>query len=95
MIKDAYLVGGVRTAIGSFCGAFEGTPAAVLGSDVVRAALTRARVQPGEVDEVIFGNVVGAGLGQTSPARSASAPACPLISAPPPSTRSAAPASKP
>jgi acetyl-CoA C-acetyltransferase len=64
MIKDAYLVGGVRTAIGSFCGAFEGTPAAVLGSDVVRAALTRARVQPGEVDEVIFGNVVGAGLGQ-------------------------------
>lgn len=64
MVKDAYLAGGVRTAIGSFCGAFEGTPAPVLGSAVVKAALARSRLDPKEVDEVIFGNVVGAGLGQ-------------------------------
>lgn len=64
MIKDTYLVGGVRTAIGSFCGAFDGTPAPALGSAVVRAALARARLKGADVDEVIFGNVVGAGLGQ-------------------------------
>jgi acetyl-CoA C-acetyltransferase len=64
MIKDVYLIGGVRTAIGSFCGAFENSPAPALGSIVLKAALARARVQPNDVDEVIFGNVVGAGLGQ-------------------------------
>jgi acetyl-CoA C-acetyltransferase len=64
MIKDVYLTGGVRTAIGSFCGAFENMPAPALGSLVLKAALARARVQPNDVDEVIFGNVVGAGLGQ-------------------------------
>ena len=64
MIKDAYLVGGVRSAIGGFCGAFEGTPAPALGSAIVKAALARARLNGSEIDEVIFGNVVGAGLGQ-------------------------------
>ena len=64
MIKDVYLIGGVRTAIGSFCGAFENAPAPALGSTVLKAALARAQVQPNDVDEVIFGNVVGAGLGQ-------------------------------
>lgn len=64
MLKEVYLVGGVRTAIGSFCGAFEGMPAPVLGSIVTKAALARARIRPAEVDEVIFGNVVSAGLGQ-------------------------------
>jgi len=64
MVKDVYLAGGVRTAIGSFGGAFEGTPAPALGSAVARAALARAGLLPGDVDEVIFGNVIGAGLGQ-------------------------------
>jgi acetyl-CoA C-acetyltransferase len=64
MIKDTYLVGGARTAIGSFCGAFEGTPASVLGSIVVKAALARAGIKQDDVDEVIFGNVISAGLGQ-------------------------------
>ena len=64
MIKDIYLGGGVRTAIGSFGGAFERVPAVVLGSAAVRAALTRAGVSSDQVDEVIFGNVVSAGLGQ-------------------------------
>ncbi|HEX9047787.1 MAG TPA: thiolase family protein [Verrucomicrobiae bacterium] len=64
MIKEAYLVGGVRTAIGSFCGAFETLPAPSLGSIVVKESLVRAHLTPKDVDEVIFGNVVGAGLGQ-------------------------------
>src|SRR5258708_29700222 len=64
MIKDVYLAGGVRTAIGSFGGALEPVSAPLLGSGVVQEALKRAGVPPTEVDEVIFGNVVGAGLGQ-------------------------------
>jgi len=64
MIEETYLVGAARTAIGSFCGAFEGTPAPVLGSAMVKAAMTRARILPDDVDEVIFGNVISAGLGQ-------------------------------
>ena len=64
MLKDVYLTGGTRTAIGTFCGVFEQTPAPVLGSAAVKAALQRAGVAEEQVDEVIFGNVVGAGLGQ-------------------------------
>jgi len=64
MINDVYLAGGVRSAIGGFCGAFESVPAPALGSIVAKAALRRAGVPAEAVDEVIFGNVVGAGLGQ-------------------------------
>jgi acetyl-CoA C-acetyltransferase len=64
MTKDVYLAGGTRTAIGTFCGMFEQTPAPILGSVAVKAALQRAGVQGDGVDEVIFGNVIGAGLGQ-------------------------------
>lgn len=64
MTRDVYLAGATRTAIGTFCGMFEPTPAPVLGSVAVKAALQRAGVSPDCVDEVIFGNVIGAGLGQ-------------------------------
>jgi len=64
MIKDIYLAGGVRTPIGVFCGAFSEVPAPVLGSTAIKAALKRSNISPSEVNEVIFGNVVGAGLGQ-------------------------------
>jgi acetyl-CoA C-acetyltransferase len=64
MTQDVYLAGAVRTPIGTFCGMFEQTPAPVLGSVVVKAALQRAGVPVDRVDEVIFGNVIGAGLGQ-------------------------------
>lgn len=64
MLKDIYLAGGARTAIGSFAGAYAEVPAPVLGSTVIKAALKRANVPASEVDEVIFGNVIGAGLGQ-------------------------------
>jgi acetyl-CoA C-acetyltransferase len=64
MIKDVFLAGAVRTPIGTFGGAFENTPAPVLGSKAVQAALERSGVPAASVDEVIFGNVIGAGLGQ-------------------------------
>jgi len=70
MLKDVYLAGAARTAIGGFGGAFAEVPAPVLGSAVIAAALQRAGVKADQVDEVIFGNVISAGLGQ-NPARQA------------------------
>ena len=61
MTQDVYLAGAVRTPIGTFCGMFEQTPAPVLGSVAVKAALQRSGVPAERVDEVIFGNVIGAG----------------------------------
>jgi acetyl-CoA C-acetyltransferase len=64
MIKDVFLAGGVRTPIGSFCGAFEQISAPALGSLVAKAAIDRAGLVVENADELIFGNVVSAGLGQ-------------------------------
>src|SRR5260370_1505407 len=64
MKNGVYLAGGVRTAIGSFCGMFESTAAPALGSVAARAAMARAGIPAQQIDEVIFGNVVSAGLGQ-------------------------------
>jgi acetyl-CoA C-acetyltransferase len=64
MKREIYLVDAVRTAVGGFCGAFEQTPAVALGSAVIKATLARAGVSPEHVEEVIFGNVLSAGLGQ-------------------------------
>lgn len=64
MIKQVYLAGAARTAIGAFAGAFAEVSAPALGSAVIKAALNRAGVPTTAVDEVIFGNVIGAGLGQ-------------------------------
>jgi acetyl-CoA C-acetyltransferase len=59
-----YLTGAVRTAIGAFGGAFESIPAPALGSVAAKAAVARAGITSNQVDEVVFGNVVSAGLGQ-------------------------------
>jgi acetyl-CoA C-acetyltransferase len=64
MKQEVYLTGAVRTAIGGFCGAFESVPAPALGSAAVRAALARSEIPMAQLEEVIFGNVVSAGLGQ-------------------------------
>ncbi len=68
--QDIVIVGAARTAVGSFNGAFGTTPAHVLGAAAITAALARARVEAGDVDEVILGQVLGAGEGQ-NPARQA------------------------
>jgi acetyl-CoA C-acetyltransferase len=70
MLREIYLAGAVRTAIGGFGGAFASISAPALGSIVIKAALTRAGIPGDEVREVIFGNVITAGLGQ-NPARQA------------------------
>lgn len=64
MLKDVYLAGGVRTPFGSFNGSLASVTAPELGSIVIREALRRSNVDPKEVDEVLFGNVIGAGIGQ-------------------------------
>ncbi len=69
-MSDAWLLAGARTPIGKFLGAFRNTPATELGAVAVRASLERAGIPAGSVDEVIMGNVIGAGLGQ-APARQA------------------------
>jgi acetyl-CoA C-acetyltransferase len=60
-----------RTPVGSFNGALASLPAHELGQVAIRAALERARVEPGEVSEVILGQILAAGAGQ-NPARQAS-----------------------
>ncbi len=63
-MKDIYVVSCCRTAIGSFGGSLKDTPAADLGAVVIKEALNRANVKPEQVDEVMFGCILTAGLGQ-------------------------------
>ena len=58
------IVSAKRTAIGSFGGSLKDIPAATLGTEVVKKSLEEINLSPTLVDEVIFGNVLGAGLGQ-------------------------------
>ncbi|MDN8599432.1 acetyl-CoA C-acetyltransferase [Citrobacter sp. S2-9] len=69
-MKNCVIVSAARTAIGSFNGALATTSAIELGATVIKAALERAHLDPQQVDEVIMGNVLQAGLGQ-NPARQA------------------------
>ncbi len=69
-IKEAVIVSAVRTPVGKFLGALKGLKATELGAIAVREAVKRAGVDPEDVDEVIMGCVIQAGLGQ-NPARQA------------------------
>jgi len=66
--REVLIVSGARTAIGKFQGTLAPIPAPDLGAVVVREAIRRAHLAPERIEEVIVGNVVGAGLGQ-APAR--------------------------
>ena len=63
-MKEVVIVSAVRTPIGSFNGGLASFTAAELGARTIAEAVKRAQIQPGQVDEVIFGNVLQAGLGQ-------------------------------
>ena len=69
-MPDAVILSACRTAIGTFGGALKDVPAPDLGAVVVREAVRRAGIRPDQVDEVVLGCVLSAGLGM-NPARQA------------------------
>jgi len=70
-MTDIVIASAARTPVGAFNGAFASVPAHLLGATAIKAALERAKVEPGEVDEVILGQVLTGAAGQ-NPARQAS-----------------------
>jgi len=70
-MREVVIVSAVRTAVGSFNGSLTPFSAVDLGSMVIKEAIARAGIDKASIDEVIFGNVLQAGLGQ-NPARQAS-----------------------
>ena len=70
-MPDVVIVSATRTPVGSFNGALSSVPAHYLGQTVIKSALDRAKVEVGEVSEVILGQVLTANQGQ-NPARQAS-----------------------
>lgn len=91
-MKDLYVVNCCRTAIGSFGGSLKNTPATEMGAIVVKEALKRANVAPENVDELMFGCILTAGLGQNVAVRSPSRPVSPTPFPPTPSAWSVVPA---
>lgn len=69
-MPEAVIVSATRTPIGKFMGAFSSLKAPILGAAAIREAVSRAGIDGAEVEEVIFGNVLQAGVGQ-NPARQA------------------------
>lgn len=63
-MREVVIVSAVRTPIGTFGGSFKDVSAVSLGTIVAKEAMKRANIKPDMVDEVIFGNVLQAGLGQ-------------------------------
>jgi acetyl-CoA C-acetyltransferase len=69
-MSDAYLLAGVRTPIGKFLGGLSSLTAPELGALVIREALQRANIAPDQVEDVVMGEILTAGVGQ-APARQA------------------------
>jgi acetyl-CoA C-acetyltransferase len=80
-VEEVVIVAGARTAVGAFNGAFATLPAHQLGKVAIEAALARAKVEAGEISEVILGQVLTAAQGQ-NPARQAAIAAGLPIGAP-------------
>lgn len=70
-LRDVFIVSAVRTAVGNFLGTIKNFNASDLGGFTIKEAVKRARISGEDVDEVIMGNVVSAGIGQ-APAKQAS-----------------------
>lgn len=69
-MSETVIVSAVRTPVGSFMGGLSSFTAPQLGALVIKEAVTRAGIKPEDVDEVVMGNVITAGIGQ-NPARQA------------------------
>lgn len=63
-MKEVYIVSMARTPIGAFGGSLSTTPATKLGAIAAKAALAKINLDPKAIQEVYFGNVISAGLGQ-------------------------------
>jgi acetyl-CoA C-acetyltransferase len=70
-VKEVVILSAARTPVGSFLGELSALPAPALGSAAIRAALERSGVRGEEIEQVLMGNVLSAGVGQ-APARQAS-----------------------
>jgi acetyl-CoA C-acetyltransferase len=70
-VKEVAILSAARTPVGSFLGKLSALPAPALGSAAIRAALERSGVRGDEIEQVLMGNVLSAGVGQ-APARQAS-----------------------
>lgn len=77
-MRNVVIASAVRTPIGKFGGILKNVSAVELGSIVIKEALKRANVKPEDVDEVIMGNVLQAGLGQNSTRQCAVAAGIPV-----------------
>lgn len=75
--QDIVIASAARTAVGSFNGVFGATPAHVLGSHAITAALARAGIEAGQVDDVIMGHVLTAAQGQNTARQAAIAAGIP------------------
>jgi acetyl-CoA C-acetyltransferase len=69
-MTDVVIAGAARTPVGAFNGTLSGLPAHLLGTAAIQEAMKRAKVEAGEVDEVVLGQILTAGQGQ-NPARQA------------------------
>lgn len=69
-MSDIVILSAKRTPLGSFQGAYSGTPAAQLGATAIRGAVAHAKISPADVSDVLMGYVLQAGQGQ-APARQA------------------------
>ncbi|MGR9106675.1 MAG: acetyl-CoA C-acetyltransferase [Gammaproteobacteria bacterium] len=69
-MSEAVIVAAGRTAVGNFLGSLSTIPAAKLGAEVIKGLLAKTGIQPEQIDEVILGQVLTAGVGQ-NPARQA------------------------
>ncbi|MBB3066619.1 acetyl-CoA C-acetyltransferase [Limibacillus halophilus] len=69
-MADIVIASAVRTAVGAFNGGLSSVPASYLGTTVIKEALNRAKLEAGDVDEVVLGQILSAGAGQ-NPARQA------------------------
>ncbi|HST73942.1 MAG TPA: acetyl-CoA C-acetyltransferase [Acetobacteraceae bacterium] len=76
-MDDIVIVAAARTPVGSFSGALGGLSAHELGTVALQAAMQRAKLDPGDVDEVILGHVLTAGEGQNSARQAARAAGIP------------------
>src|SRR5262249_16196297 len=65
-MPEIVIVSAARTPVGSFNGSLSSLPAHKLGEIAIKAALSRAKVEPGEVDEVVMGQILPAGEGQNA-----------------------------